>query len=175
MEKGAIYPRIMVRLDLMANELQYVGPNGNELVATTPVRTVTLQDSITEKEFKFVNSVFLQLAKDMQPGWYQQLTTGIATLYKKAQKSITEDKPYGSATVEQTIDTYSQYYIEIKSSLVRVKKIREIPELLKDKKDELIKYISSHKLSGKTDDDYIELVAYYNTLLPKSNSVASIR
>jgi hypothetical protein len=175
MERGTIYQRILVRLDLMANELQYVGPNGTELIATTPVKTVTLKDSITQKEYKFVNSVFLQLSKDMEHGWYQQLTSGTATLYKKAQKSIKEDKPYGSATVEQTINTYSQYYIDIKSSLTLIKKIKEIPDLLKDKKDELVKYISSHKLSGKTDEDYIELVTYYNTLLSKSNSVASIR
>jgi hypothetical protein len=84
-------------------------------------------------------------------------------------------KPYGSATIEQTIDTFGQYFVDVSSVLNRVKKFKDLSDLLKDKKDELNKYISSKKLTGKTDQDYIDLVTYYNKLLANSNSVATIQ
>ncbi|MDP4264377.1 MAG: hypothetical protein Q8941_17740 [Bacteroidota bacterium] len=175
LEKGSVYQQVLVRLDLLANDLQYIGPGGKELVATTPVKSVTLLDSVSGKEYKFVHSSFLRLSKDMEAGWYLQLTTGTAVLYKKIRKMITEDKPYGSATVEQSISTAGQYFVEINAAFNRVKKFKELPDLLKDKKDELNKYISERNLSGKNDEDYIDLVTHYNDLLVKSNSMAVIQ
>ena len=90
---------------------------------------------------------------------------GKTTIYKLIIKNMTESKPYGSATTEQRISTTGQYFIYHHSTFTRVKKIKEIPDLLGDKKNELGDYISSGKLSGKSDMDYAELVAYYNKLV----------
>src|SRR5256885_9954196 len=87
---GNAYEHVRVRLDLCANQLQYIGPSGDELVATTAIKTVILHDSVSGNEYQFVHSSFLQLSKDMQAGWYQLLTTGAATLYKKMGKIFVE-------------------------------------------------------------------------------------
>lgn len=97
-------------------------------------------------------------------GWYLLLSDGRAALYKRFVKTVADNKPYGSVTVEQTINTSTLYYVFVNSVFTRIKKIKDIPELLKDKKDELNKYISSKNLSGKSDLEYAELVYYYNSL-----------
>jgi hypothetical protein len=48
-----------------------------------------------------------------------------------------------------------------------INKFKQLPELLKDKKEELTAYMNIKNLSGKSDADYIKLVAYYNSLLKK--------
>jgi hypothetical protein len=45
-----------------------------------------------------------------------------------------------------------------------VKSLSALPDLLSDKKEELLQYISSNKLRGRSDGDYINLVSYYNSL-----------
>ena len=45
-----------------------------------------------------------------------------------------------------------------------IKKFKDIPDVLADKKDEVSKYIKNNSLSGKTDDDYRAVFDYYNGL-----------
>jgi hypothetical protein len=42
-----------------------------------------------------------------------------------------------------------------------------MPDLLSDKKTELNEYISSKKLSGKSDEDHSALISYYNNIAGK--------
>ncbi|MEI9912525.1 MAG: hypothetical protein WDO71_24450 [Bacteroidota bacterium] len=164
---GEMYDSLRLRLDLAANELQYISPEGKELIATTPVKGVTLKDSISGKQYHFVHSSFLQLPKNMESGWYQLLVQGPATLYKHIVKTVNENKPYGSATVEQTIKTTGQYFVVFNGVFTRIKKIKELPDTLKNKKIELDTYISSQGLAGRSDGDYSSLIAYYNSLVEK--------
>src|SRR5882757_6845427 len=39
---GTAFQSVVARLDLVDNTLQYIGPNGNELVASTPVKSISL-------------------------------------------------------------------------------------------------------------------------------------
>jgi len=47
---------------------------------------------------------------------------------------------------------------------VQVKKFKDLPDVLSDKKEEVSKYIKTNELSGKTDDDYRVVFNYYNGL-----------
>ena len=47
---------------------------------------------------------------------------------------------------------------------IRIKKIKEILDILSDKRAELNNYINSNNLTGKADSDYTSLVDYYNSL-----------
>jgi len=162
---GKMYGGVRFRLDLLDNSLQYINGDGREMIATSPVTNIVLTDSISGKEYLFAHQSTLPPSKDLQKGWYQVLSDGKgATLYMHNAKSIQETRPYGTATYEQHIRDFNQYYIQTDSAFTLVKKFNSIPDVLSDKKDELTAYIKSQKLSGKSTEDYTALIDYYNSL-----------
>lgn len=163
---GRMYDKIKLRLDLMDNSVQYISPGGEELVATTSIKTVVLYDAVLEKPLQFDHSDFIASSK-VETGWYQLLDTGTAWLYKRHIKNIREDKPYGSATTEQHITTSYSYYIIVNSVFTPIKKFKSLPDMLQDKKTALLEYINLNNLTGKSDKDYLAVVNYYNSLVAK--------
>jgi len=164
---GKMYANTRLRLDLMDNTVHYISAEGEELIATTPIKSILLKDPVTQKEIQFDHSDFIMTLPRVETGWYQLLDTGAVRLYKRHNKTIRENKPYNSATVEQYISTTYSYYILINSVFTHVKKIRSLPDMLQDKKAELLAYINSNNLTGKSDKDYLALAAYYNSLVTK--------
>jgi len=77
---------------------------------------------------------------------------------------MNDDKPYGFATIERSIHTSFQYYALYNGNFIQVKKFKELPDVLSDKKEEVTQYIKANNLSGKTDDDYRSVFNYYNGL-----------
>lgn len=164
---GKVYDSLSLRLDLMDNTLHYMDGGGEELIATTPVKSVCFKDPLLKTETQFDYSDFIKTVSKIETGWYQLLDTGKVTIYKRYFKLIKENKPYGSATVEQIISTSNYYYVLINSIFTPIKKIKQLPEMLQDKKTELTEYINSKNLTGKSDKDYVELIAYYNRMVAK--------
>ncbi|HEX2628805.1 MAG TPA: hypothetical protein VHM26_07335 [Chitinophagaceae bacterium] len=169
LDKDKVCRNAIVRLDLLDNSIEYIDPvTTTKMIASTPVKEMTLTDSITGEKFRFFHSSSLPDAKDLSPGWYQMLTDGTATLFKFVTKSITESRPYGSATVEQVIISADEYFLSTTTSFSKIKKFNSIPDMLPAKKDELKKYINSNKLYGKSEYDFSSVIEYYNTLLKAS-------
>jgi len=164
---GKVYDSLSLKLDLMDNTVHYLTPGEEELIATTPIRSVIFKSQIDKSETQFDYSGFIKTTSKPETGWYQLLDTGVVSLYKRYFKAIKENKPYGIATVEQTITTTNYYYVLINGIFTAVKKIKQLPDMLQDKKAELQEYINNKSLTGKTDKEYIELLAYYNGLIRK--------
>jgi hypothetical protein len=165
MSGGRVYDSILLRLDLLDNTFQFVDGSGREMVGlATTVKSLILRDSLTGKQYEFDQYIFLQATNNIEPGWYQLLADGRAAAYKRIVKRMSETSPYGSATAEQIITDVPQHYLFVNSVFSRIKKFKDIPDLLSDKKDELNKFINSKNLSGKTDEDYKQLLNYYNSL-----------
>lgn len=162
---GRVYDSLKLKLDLMDNTLHYLTPGEEELIATTPLRSVIFKKTAEKTETKFDYSDFITANPKPATGWYQLLDTGAVILYKRYVKTIKEDKPYGIATVEQTIATDNNYYILINAVFTQVKKMKQLPDMLQDKKAELTEFINSNSLTGKTDADYKAVVSYYNRLI----------
>lgn len=164
---GIIYDSVSFRLDLVDNTLHYKSLEADEMIATVPVKSARFMEPGLKTETQFDYSGFIKTTSEIEPGWYQLLDTGKVTLYKRYIKTVNENKLYNAATFEQTISTSSHYYILINTVFTPVKKIKQLPDMLQDKKAELLEYINSKNLTGKTDKDYMELVAYYNGLVKK--------
>lgn len=154
---------VYLKLDLFNNEVHYRDAGANELVATTTIKKIILFDSSTQRIFNFVNGEYINASSHIK-GWYEFLVEGEASAFKQIRKQMNEEKPYGSATVEQSIHTSFLYYALYNSNFVLIKKFKDIPDILGDKKDQVAKYIKDNKLAGKTDDDYRRVFDYYNAL-----------
>lgn len=165
LSSGKVYDSLKLKLDLLDNTVHYLTPTEEELIATTPIRSVIFKDPLLKTEIQFDHADFMKATPKPETGWYQLLDTGVVTLYKRCIKAIRENKPYGIATVEQTITNANTYYILINAVFTPVKKIKQLPDMLQDKKAELIEFISSRNLTGKTDADYKAAVVFYNRLV----------
>lgn len=162
---GQTFDSISLRLDLLDNTVHYISREGEELVANTLIKTVVLYDAASQKENRFDHSDFITPA--IEKGWYHLLDTGAVRLYKRHFKSVRENKAYNSAIFEQYITTTYGYYILINSIFTQVKKLKSLPDMLQNKKTELLEYISTNSLTDKSDKDYLALVGYYNSLVKK--------
>jgi len=161
---GKQYSGLYLKLELLDNEIHYQDPKGNEMVATSEIQKAVLFDTSEQRVFTFVYSAFINTSS-LPKGWYQLLLESKnASVFKQYNKKIQEHQPYNSATVEQTIVTSTRYFILYNSRFSELKKLKDIADILGDKKQELLKYISNNKLNGKSDDDFVSITEYYNSL-----------
>lgn len=165
-KSGDQYDNQLLKLDLISNELHYLDSTGQEMITTEKVVEVILKDTLSNKRYRFVYSLAIDVPKSEKPinGWYELLSMGTANLFCRHQKEIEQTRPYGAATYDEAIKTNNIYFIAYNESFYRIKKIKDIPDILSDKRTELINYINNKDLSGKSESDYSSLIDYYNSL-----------
>ncbi|MEI9944885.1 MAG: hypothetical protein WDN26_11770 [Chitinophagaceae bacterium] len=166
MSEGTIQNDMQIRLDLLEGAVLYMD-HGQNMTVTTPLRSVSIKDPVTDKTYTFHNSAFYQFPENMATGWYQLLVDGKARLYKRIEKKLTEETVFNSAATEEQISTSDQYFIVLDSDYTRIKKVKDIPDLLKSKKEEVKAYIKSNGLSGQSETDFSKTIIFYNSLFAK--------
>jgi hypothetical protein len=74
-------------------------------------------------------------------------------------------RPYGSATTEQRIKTTEKYLVLYNNAFLEVKKIKDVPSILANKKKELEVFLKNNDdQKASMDDRFVKLIEYYNTL-----------
>lgn len=164
LSEGKEYRNILVRINLLDFEVNYIGDKQIELVASTPIREVVLWDTLSNRDYRFVSSNFIEAAEKPEKGFYELLQAGRAELYKQHKKQLLESKPYGSATVEQKIQTDIMFFVLKEKQWKRIKKLKDLTALLNDKSADIAKFISDQKISGDNQANFESVIAHYNKL-----------
>ena len=164
--QGKVMKDVQVKLDLMDGHVHYLDAKGTEYIATTQVKEIILNDSVNNKDFRFLSSFGLPLLK---AGWYVPLVEGTASLYKIFDKTLREDKPYGSALTEQKIVTKEKYVIVYNNQAFYLKNDKEVPSVLADKKVDVESFLKDQNKKQSLQEKLVETVRYYNTLVPKTS------
>lgn len=165
---GSEHKNIKTKIDLLTGDVYYQDQFGAEFIAKPNIKEVILIDTIADVNYRFINaSAITDKISGKNPQWYQWLLSGTASVYKLIDKQASEQKPYGSATTEVSIQTVQKYFILYNGVLFIVKKLKEIPSLLAVKKPELDAFLKSDKLLNITmeDDKIVALVRYFNFLM----------
>lgn len=168
MPMGKEYKDIDVKLNLFDQQLHYKGENDAELVATTPIKSVIISDPSNDARYHFVHSSFIPVTTNqfIKKGWFQLLDSSKASLYKSFSKNISENKPYGSATVEQKMRTSETYLVYFNNTFLEIKKIKDAPKVLGNKEKELEEFLAKKDdKKASMDERIVALVKYYNSLL----------
>ncbi|HYE56030.1 MAG TPA: hypothetical protein VD996_14360 [Chitinophagaceae bacterium] len=153
-----------LKLNILEGTLHYKDIDGQEMVCVTPVKEVYVENPLGGKPMKFIHSSSLPELK-LGSAWLQELTDGTVRLYKQIKKDVKEVKGYSSATTEIYVTDETRYYLLSDNSLHRVKKLKDITELLTTKGEELAKFIREQYLKEKAETDMARLVDYYNSLV----------
>jgi hypothetical protein len=164
MKNGDVFKNQSLRLNLLDNLLNYQDEKKQEMIATIPIKEVSLMDATKGVQYNFIHSDFIPGNIMPERGWYEKLQKGKATLIKKYKKEITESPVYGSANNELTISTQIRYYLLVDTEWKIIKKQKNIIEMLGNKKSELQKYIKDQKLDEETELNFNEIVRYYNSI-----------
>jgi hypothetical protein len=164
-ESGQVYGGATVKLNLLDNQILFLNSKGAEMISTVSLKELVLTDTINSVKYQFVSSAGLPTSSSVKKGWYLQLASGKASLYQFFNKWMVEDKPYGSATTEQSIITKDEFYVVVKGSLAQVKKPNDLPSVLLDKKKEIENFLSKNDLQNMTTAEQLTaIVNHYNTL-----------
>lgn len=166
MSEGGIQDDMQIRLDLLEGSVLYMD-HGQSMTATTPLRSVIIKDPVTDKVYTFHHSHFYVFPEHMVTGWYQLIVDGKARLYKRIEKKLTVAPIFNSASTEELISTTDQYFIAVDSAYTLIKKVKDIPALLGDKKEKVKAYIGSKGLGGQSESDYSKVIIFYNSLFTK--------
>ena len=170
---GKTCGNVILRLNLLENSVIYKDAKGDERIATTPLRHISLRDSIAGTEYNFVyGSELNSTDRKWQKTWFQVLVSSKVSLCKQLKKTVQETTPYYSGTKEETIYTTGIYFVYMNKVLVPLGKWNDLLQLLNDNKDRVGAYIRSNHIKGTSDQDYIQVVNYYNSLQPPPMSAA---
>lgn len=161
---GKVYNNIPVKLDLLEGKFHYLDPKGVEFIASTPIKEVTLKDSVKSENYRFVSSFNLPMLKG---GWYVPLAEGSVSLFKSFTKTIREIKPYNSAVSEQSIVTKEKYILIYNNQAFYLKNDKDVPSILADKKEALETFMKAQNKKQALETRLIETIAFYNTLVIK--------
>lgn len=157
------FKNLRLKIDLLENIIIFLSPENEERINTEKVDKIILEDTVNNKGYLFVHSSTLD-NNTKSKTWYQVLALGTVNLYKENAKNIYETKPYGSSVTEQTIRDMNRFYVLTNKQFSRIKVPTDILSLLPNHKKEVEEYIKTHKLKGKKEADFQNVVNYYNSL-----------
>jgi len=160
------YKNQVVKLDLFDNKVHYQDEKQVELITTTPLKELVLTDA-QGNNFRFVKGSAIQFTTpETKESWFLWLASGTASLYKLYNKRLFEQTPYNSATIEQHIKTTEKYMVLYNNGLLEIKKLKDAPSVLANKKSELEDFLKNKDDKNKSmDERFIALVEYYNSLV----------
>ena len=164
-DKGRQYTTARVKLDLIDHELRFLTEKGEEFINTIPLKQLTLTDTINNTAYQFVYSTYVPALINVNRGWYRLLAEGKTSLYQANVKTLQEIKPYNSPVAEQKILTSEEYLVAGNGTVQKVKKPKDLPAFLADKKEELEIFLKSNEMKkGTTAEQMTAMVNYYNSL-----------
>lgn len=155
MASGRKFENLDLMFDQVLNQLIFKDVDGSSKAFIQPIVSFTIGKEPEIHHFeRGTNNVF-----------YEKLSGGKVNLWKKNQKTLIDEKPYGSATVQRNVLNNTSYYVGELAIFNKIKNDKKtILEVLSDKAPEIEAYMKKEKLNPKTEIDLIKIFQYYNSL-----------
>ena len=158
---GQRYENVLVKINLLSNEVIYKTPEGKELAVLPPIKQVELNKNGKLLFFEYGFPVY---EKQNQKTIYQVLAKGKVSLIKYFFVQVTEAKPYSSATMLRTIEQFPRLFLYDQSlSLKKAPKSNEdLLSLYKADATKLQSILQKNNLKIKKEEDFIKCIAELN-------------
>jgi hypothetical protein len=160
--KGGVYKNIPVKIDLLADKVFYRDSAGALFELLTPVKYLRAFPPGSADTLKLVRAEYYPDSPDRSiTGWMQLLVLGDAMLLKDLNRSISENTPFGSAVTEYIISSQENWVVALNGQLYKVKKTKELQQLLAGHKPGMQQY----RVTQKAFDAQVrELITVYNDM-----------
>lgn len=157
---GKPYEKIPVKLNLMMGQLLFLDKDGSEKEMVNKLLRVEISDSSTGEKFVFIPVEGLAKPKDANMiVWCEAIQEGNATLLKKTNKALSQNKMYPLDPKEKVIEESFVYYLRLDGQLYPLKRSKDLVPLLAKS----LPSISSFNPTGQTKEEQLEsMVIFYN-------------
>ena len=158
---GQRYENVLVKINLLSNEVIYKTPEGKELAVLPPIKQVELNKNGNLLFFEYGFPVY---EKQNQKTIYQVLAKGKVSLLKYFFIQVTEAKPYSSATMLRTIEQFPRLFLYDQSmSLKKAPKSNEdLINLYEAYAARLQSILQKNNLKIKKEEDFIKCISKLN-------------
>ena len=158
---GQRYENVLVKINLLSNEVIYKTPEGKELAVLPPIKQVELNKNGKLLFFEYGFPVY---EKQNQKTIYQALAKGKISLIKYFFVQVTEAKPYSSATMLRTIEQFPKLFLYDQSlSLKKAPKSNEdLLSLYKEDATKIQGILQKNNLKIKKEEDFVKCISTLN-------------
>jgi hypothetical protein len=165
LENGQQYQNILVKINLLSNEVIFKSDDGKELAILPTIKSVVLKKNGGNIFFEYGYPAF---EKQNKKTIYQVLTKGETSVLKYFFVQVTEAKPYSSATMLRTIEKFPKLFVYNKNiGLQRAPKSEEdIAVVFKNDAAQVNKIIADKKLKIKKEEDLMKCISLLNSKSP---------
>ncbi|SDG06229.1 hypothetical protein SAMN05421827_10393 [Pedobacter terrae] len=170
LSNDSIYRNLDLIYDIANNRPIFKSENDKPQVFKLGVKefSINLPTETGRSNVKKFKNGFPSIAGGDASTFYEVLSDGNATLLKKTQIKIIDERPAGSIySVKQKQKFYTYFiFLENNKKIIEVKKDKKqlLSILEQSKQQKLNSYISENNLNLKKDDELSKLFDYYNTL-----------
>jgi hypothetical protein len=128
---GLLYLDVPIKLNLLEHRIYFIDKQGITRELFAPLKRIELKDSLSGKTVVFAEYAGLGKTKGASGKWWVEVVAeGKVTLLCEHVKRRVEDKPYGSATIEVSINNATNWYVVQDGQLQPFKRIKELQALL---------------------------------------------
>lgn len=162
---GKGYTGIKAKINLMENQLLFLSENGNEMIATSPVKIVIFRDPSDKNTADIIfEKGFPPIDQQTDASFYEVLDTGKVKLLKYHRVSYIDKKGYLTETVTRVFNESNDYYLfSDKKGISRIEKGKDfLVSYLGDKNGTVSKFIDTKNLKCKKESDWKTVIAFYN-------------
>ncbi len=158
---GQRYENILVKINLLSNEVIYKTPEGKELAVLPAIKLVELNKN---GNLLFFEYGFPAFEKQNHKTIYQVLTKGKVSLLKYFFVQVTETKPFGSATMLRNIEKFPRLFLYDQSMSLKKapKSNEELLSLYKEEGTKLQSILQKNNLKIKKEEDFIKCISKLN-------------
>ncbi len=168
MPQGTIYKNVLVKYNLLENQLQYQLEDGKEMIAVSPVSRIVFHPLVTNGDS--LNQVILTggagVINKSGATVFQLIDTGKISLLRKITLTWRDDTQYGQAgSVRKYVRTENEYWLATGEVYTKLERSRSFfVKYSGDKGEQVGTYIDKIQPKYKSVEDLLKIVRYYNTL-----------
>lgn len=157
---GKTFDNLSLKVNLLENDIHFLGDKQEEMIMRENLRTVELTNVATGDTYFFYRPA--KSCVQNPKTWFQVIDSGKVWLLKMDSRSVTEIKPYGSATTEEKIMATIRYYLLTGGDCRPVKSTQEAFEILSQLKPGFTEKPTGKSNPRKMEEDLKNLVGKYN-------------
>lgn len=163
LDNGNSYQNIPLKYNIVDDILYFMNPKDSTMLEfVQPVQSFNLK--LKSGELDYANG-FPAIDGFKETSFYQVLYDGTTKLLKKSSKTVLENRPYNSATIEKSFLDASEYFMLQNDKIQKLRLTKKVLlSLFGDKSSQLADFMKKEKIDFKNDEDLIKVFKYYDSL-----------